>query len=631
MNQAEHQETNGQAAAVAKRFADGLVIFDGAMGTEIYRHDVFTNCCYDDLNRTRPKLIQEIHRSYAAAGADVLTTNTFGANRSNLEKYGLREKIAEINTVGARLAREVADEVQRERGDGERVFVAGSIGPLLDGGDAHRSEDETVALLAEQAEFLISGGVDFLFFETLPSRDAMLSAARAMKRFGGFPFVLSVAMTHEGENALGETIDRLFAPLPDDLPQPFALGLNCGLGPDGMLAPIQAARKVTALPLIVQPNAGLPKEFEGRQLYYCSPEYITTYAMRYAQLGVAGIGGCCGTTPAHIAEIVQSVKPLARARSMRSVELTAPTQAALRTESDFASRTRWAHKLANHEWVTSVELVPPRGFDLTGTLEKTKRLAEAGVDAVNLPDGPRASSRIASLAVAERILHTTGPEPILHFCCRDKNLIGMQAELFACALYGVRNILFITGDPPKVGKYPNTKAVFDTDSIGICGVQKRLNGGIDLGGEVIQPATDAVIGVGLDPTSLDGKRERERFFRKVEAGASFAITQSVFDAETFLRFFDLLGDPPIPIIAGVWPLVDMRNANFMQNEVPGVVVPDEIMRRMEAASTGTSEGMLAVGIEIARETIDRIRDRVAGVQVNAPGGNIDIPLAVLKQ
>jgi homocysteine S-methyltransferase len=593
-----------------------VLVFDGAMGTEIYRHHVFTNRSFDELCLSDPKLIAGIHEQYCDAGADVLTTNTFGANRLALAKYGLAEKTAQINVAGARLARQVADRA------GRPVFVAGSIGPLP---QQPQHEDALADMIVGQAGALLEGGADFIIFETLPTRAALERAAAVMRQLPETPFVLSAAIVGQCESASGEPIQRMLAPLPQELPAPIAWGMNCGSGPDGLLSAVEAAVAVCSGPLIVQPNAGMPKEVENRRIYFCSPEYLTTYARRYVELGASAVGGCCGTTPDHIREIARAVKPLSRAR----IRPAAPAEAAaLQEPAPFAGKSRLAGRLARRQWVATVELVPPRGYDLSSTVAKSKALQDRGVDAINIPDGPRASSRISPLVTAQRLQQEAGIEAVLHFCCRDRNLIGMQADLLACAACQIHNLLFITGDPPKLGDYPNATGVFDTDSIGMVAVQRRLNCGIDLGGQPIQPPTFAVIGVGLDPTALDRQRELDRFRQKVEAGAEFAITQPVFDPEALLRFLDEVDRYGLPILAGIWPLISYRNASFMRNEVPGVVVPDAVMERM--ASVESREDQLALGIEIARESVARIRSRVAGIQVSAPLGKIEIAAAVIE-
>ena len=604
--------------AFRRALDDAVLVFDGAMGTEIYRHHVFTNRCFDELCLSDPTLIRQIHQEYCDAGADVLTTNTFGANRAGLGQFGWGEKCGQINRAGAELARQVAGAADRE------VFVAGSIGPLPSQPQYADSIDE---MIRQQAEALMEGGADFVIFETQPTRAALENAARAMNALPEVQFVLSPAVVDNAESASGEPLERMMAPLPEDFREPVAWGLNCGTGPDGLLGAVERAARLTPLPLIVQPNAGQAKEFGYRRIYLCSPEYLTSYAKRYVSLGASAVGGCCGATPEHISRIAQAVKPLSKARAAPVV--TEPRRPVEQKEpAPFASRSRLAQRITQGNWVTTVELLPPRGYDLGPTIEKSKTLKEHGVDAVNIPDGPRASSRISSLITCLKIKQEAGIEPILHFCSRDRNLIGMQADLLACAACDVRNILFVTGDPPKLGDYPNATGVFDADSIGMVAVQRRLNCGIDLGGQAINPQTFAVIGVGLDPTALDQENEVDRFRRKAHAGAEFAITQPVFDADALLRFLDRVQDCGIPIIAGIWPLASYRNASFLQNEVPGVEIPDSTLQRM--ASVESREDQLKMGVEIARESVGRVRDRVVGIQVSAPFGKIATALAVIE-
>ncbi len=608
--------------STSKTFQDalreGVLVFDGAMGTEIYRHHVFTNRCYDELCLSDPKLIRQIHGEYADAGADVLTTNTFGANRIALGRFGLADQTAEINRSGAAIAKEVAE------ASGRTMFVAGSVGPLP---SQPQYADQWDGMIAEQVDALLAGGADFILFETQPNRDSVGRCAAAMALKPDVPFVVSFALTNEGETVSGESLERMLSPLPEGSPEPVAWGMNCGTGPTGLLAALERAVHLTKQPLIVQPNAGIPKEVDNRRIYLCSPEYLTTYAMRFVSLGARAVGGCCGTGPEHIREIALAVKPLSKARVAPVIQ-EAAAEVEAQTPTPLAGRSRFAWRLANKKWVTSVELVPPRGYDLSSTVEKSRTLYRHGVDAINIPDGPRASSRISPLITAEHIQREAGIEAVLHFCSRDRNLIGMQADLLACAACGVRNILFITGDPPKLGNYPQATGVFDTDSIGMVAVQSRLNTGIDLGGQGIHPKTEALIGVGLDPTAVDRARELDRFRQKVDAGAEFAITQPVFDPEALLRFLDEVEKYEIPIMAGIWPLASLRNAQFMQNEVPGVEIPDSVMARMEAA--GSREEQLQAGIEIAWQSVRQVHDRIAGIQVSAPFGNVQTALAVIE-
>jgi methionine synthase I (cobalamin-dependent)/5,10-methylenetetrahydrofolate reductase len=595
-----------------------VLVFDGAMGTEIYRRHVFLNRCYEELNLSEPDLIRAIHRDYCAAGADVLTTNTFGANRLSLRRFGLAEKTVAINQAGVQIAREVAQACRRE------VLVAGSVGPLPRDPFSTESPEE---VLIEQVASLAESGVDFVLFETQHARQSLERCARVMANFPDLAFVLSLAVEESGETAAGELLEQLVGNWPEHLRLPSAWGLNCGSGPSGVLAVLEKLLRLTDLPLIVQPNAGVPKQVDYRMIYLCSPEYFTEYGKRYLALGVRGVGGCCGITPEHIRELSQAVKALARAARGTTVLVQPVGEVQPKEPVPLEKRSGLGWRLACGKWVTSVELVPPRGWDLGPIIEKSRRLYAAGVTAVNIPDGPRASARISPLVTAAQIQQTVGIEAILHFCCRDRNLIGMQADLLGCAALGVKNILFVTGDPPKLGNYPHASAVFDTDSIGMVALQRRLNCGIDLGGQPIDPPTQAVIGVGVDPTAVDRRRELDRFRRKIDAGAEFAITQPVFHPEAFLRFLDELDPCPIPIIAGIWPLASLKNALFLKNEVPGVEIPDWVLEQLSAEPT--REGQLAIGIKIARQSLEKIADRLAGVQVSAPFGRIEIALAVL--
>ncbi len=623
---------------MVKSFKEALsastLVFDGATGTEIYRRHVFTNQCYDELNLRNPKMITEIARSYAAVGVDVLTTNTYGANRFALERYGAEKQAEAINQAGVELSRTVAEEFSTSE---KKIYVAGSVGYPSEEILTKRSRQEIIDAFSAQVHSLAVAKVDFIIFESQPSREiAEIMSEVIAKVDPSLPFVISYGINrsyfqdHSNLEKRAQLFTQLFKPFAPSLPHPLAWGLNCILGPNEMLQAVQEVIKTLSLPLIVQPNAGAPQSFEGRQLYYSSPEYLATYAMRYADLGVAGIGGCCGTTPEEMAEVVKMVKPTSNSRRSQIVLLDKQQNVVEQPETPIETRSALAKKLVNKEWVQTVEAIPPCGYDMTTFVEKARVLKDAGIDAVNLPDGPRASARIASIVAAETVLTQAGIEPVLHVCCRDRNLIGLQADLIGCAALKVRNILFITGDPPKLGNYPNATGVFDCDSIGLCALQHRLNTGVDLAGQSIGAPTEAFFGCGFDPSALNRQRELDRLRMKIDAGALFAVTQPVFDPDVLLRFIDDFGDLPIPVIAGVWPFISYRNALFMRKEVPGVVVPEEIMERMEKASTISKDAQLAEGIEIARESLARLRSSIQGVQVSAPLGRIDVSLKVLE-
>ena len=597
-----------------ERLSFKTVIFDGAMGTELYKRNFFVNVSYENLCLSAPKVVQEIHTAYKNAGAEVLTTNSYGANFANLSKFGLGDKVKEINAASVNLARKVA---------GDALMVAGSVGPV-----DIENDTEAVAMLVEQTGVLLEAEADFIIFETLSNLNDVKRVLRAVAEVGEFPYVLSCVFNVDGDLKDGTAAENLFALLKEAEYLPTAFGMNCGLGPDEMLLAFEKVVKISPYPVIVQPNAGLPKNVGGRTIAMCSPEYFTTYAMRYMSLGAKGIGGCCGTNPDDIADMSRSLNPLARAQSNKTVlDVKVENQGVDAVE--FAERSSFACKLAEGKWICNIEIVPPQGYQLNNTIEKAVQCREAGFDAINIPDGPRASSRISAIAAACMIQREAGIETILHQCCRDKNLIGMQSDLLGCAALGINNILFITGDPPKLGDYPFASGVFDIDSIGIIKIQNRLNHGLDLIGKPIPAPTAAVIGAGADPNAIDMAREIRRTREKIEAGAEYIVTQPVFDADALLRFIENVPElQKIPVIVGIWPLASLRNAEFMKNEVPGVTVPDHVIKRMSAVST--KEEQLDVGIAIAKESIEKIRHAVAGVQISAPFGKVEIAIRVIS-
>lgn len=600
-----------------------VLVFDGAMGTEIYRRNFFVNTSYENLCVSNPKVIGEIHRSYLEAGAEVLTANSYGANFNKLAKFGLAERLEEINRAAVRLAKEAAD---------GKALVAASVGPI---GDIPKGmtcpKDKAVGIIAGQIRALASGEPDFILFETLRSlSDVEVSLAALEIAAPDMPFMVSVQVDREAQTQSGDDVAAILACLSASALQPSAFGINCGSGPEAMLSAYEKFAHDCPYPVVVQPNAGAPKNVDNRMIYMSSPEYFTTYAMRYISLGARGIGGCCGTTPDHIRDMARSINPMAKIERAAKVQVTAP-EIPLKEPVPTAEKSRLAGKLAAREWVYTVEIVPPQGYLLAQTVEKSRLCAAAGFDAANIPDGPRASSRVSPLVTACKIQEGAGIETILHFCCRDKNLIGMQADLLGCAAMDINNILFITGDPPKLGDYPFASGVFDMDSIGMVRVQSRLNRGVDLAGKPIDAPTKAFIAVGADPNAIDMEREIRRSREKIEAGAEAFITQPVFDVEPLLRFIDAipeLRDGTVPLIAGIWPLASYRNAEFMRNEVPGVVVPDSVMERM--AAPATKEEQRQVGIAIAREAIASIRGKVAGAQISAPFGNVNTAIAVME-
>ena len=600
-----------------------VLIGDGAMGTMLYQQGVFLNRCFDELNLTDANLVKKVHSRYIEAGVDFIETNTFGANRLKLSKSGLATEVEQINRAGVRLAQEAAN---------GSVLVAGSMGPLgVDlVGHGPITAEEARGVFEEQAKALVEAGVDLLILETFSDTQELLLAVQAAAGLGDVPIVAQMTVGENHETIYGQRIDQAIAKIAQE-PAVAAVGLNCSVGPSGMLSSLELVRRVTDKPISVQPNAGMPRRVEGRQLYMCTPEYMAEYAKRFFEMGARIIGGCCGTTPEHIKEIVRAVRSISKAASQNATPVvTEVRQAAkpvLRDLQPLAARSRFGAKLAAGEPVTMVEITPPRGVDVTAVVDKARQCAAAGVDAINIPDGPRASSRLSPLVTAVRIQERAGIEAILHFCCRDRNLIGMQSDILGASAIGVRNLLIITGDPPKLGEYPNATGVFDMDSIALTTVVRNLNRGVDIGGGAIDPSTSLVVGVGANPVAADLGREIERFRQKVVAGAEFAITQPVFEPECLFRFIDAAGGAQIPIIAGIWPFTSFKNAEFMANEVPGVVVPKVLLDRMSKATT--KEHGRALGIEIAQELVAKVKDAVAVFAVSAPFGNVGTALAVL--
>lgn len=591
-----------------KLLADRIVVFDGATGTRLYDMGVFLNRCFDELNLSAPSLVEEVHRAYVAVGVDVIETNTFGANRPKLEKHGLGDQVAAVNRAGAEIARRIA---------GEGVFVAGAIGPLGMRIEpwGPTSVDEAAAVFAEQARALVDGGVDLFSVETFYDLAEVEAAVAGIRRVSDLPIVAQLTLEDDG-NSLEGVAPEVFGPRLAAL-DVDVVGVNCSVGPAAMLEAIERLAAVVVKPLAAQPNAGKPRNVDNRNLYLCSPEYMATYAGRFIQAGARVVGGCCGTTPEHLKAILRSVRALQPARRA-TVAVAAPATVSQAQPVPVASRSRLAAAVSEGKIVVSVEMLPPRGLDLSKNLAGARLLADAGIDAINIPDGPRASARMSPMAMAVTIEREVGIETIIHYCCRDRNLLGMQSDLIGGHALGLRNVLLITGDPPKLGDYPDATAVFDVDSIGLSNMVHRLNHGIDVGGNPIGEPTGFYFGVGVNPGSPDLDREIARYEWKAQAGAHYAITQPVFDTEQLLRFIERVKHVRIPLIAGVWPLASFRNAEFMNNEVPGVHVPDAILERMRR--TDTKDAARAEGVAIAREAILEILPWVQGFQISAPFG-----------
>ena len=619
-------------ALLAKLLApDRVVMFDGAMGTMLYSRGVFINQCYDELNVRAPDLVRDVHREYAKAGADVVETNSFGANRLKLAAYGLEERVGEINRAAARLAREAV---------GDDHLVAGAVGPLGVRIEPYgpTSVDEARAIFREQMQALKEGGADLFIIETFGDLSEVEQAIRAAREVDAeMPVIAQMTVGAEGRTPYGATPEDVARAL--DRWGADIIGLNCSVGPQAILESVEKMAQVTRRKLSAQPNAGMPRDVGGRSMYMASPEYMASYARHLIQAGAKVVGGCCGTTPEHVRAMVNGVRPLAPRHASASETVAPNTKVGNGGKPDadpgvepvpFAERSRFARKIAGGEFVTSVEIVPPRGVDSSKLITDAASLKRAGVDAINVPDGPRAQSRMGALLTSLLIEQQVGIETVTHYCCRDRNLLGMLSDLLGASAMGLRNLLIITGDPPKMGPYPDATAVFDVDAIGLTNLVSRLNRGLDPGGHSIGTPTRFAIGVGVNPAAIDLPHEIRRFEWKVDAGAEYAITQPVFDPAQLESFLGRIAHVRIPIIAGIWPLVSVRNAEFLANEVPGVTVPDSVIARMRKANEKSKEHAVAEGIAIARESLERVRPLVQGVQVSAPFGKVELALEVFR-
>jgi len=608
----------------AEIFPNRPLLADGAMGTVLYARGIFINRCYEELNLSDPGLILSVHEEYLQAGAEILETNTFGANPIRLARYGLADKATEINAAGVRLARQAVENLSDRQG-GE-AWVAGSVGPL-----GVRLEplgktglDEARAAFAQQIRVLVQGGVDLLIIETMPAlNEARQALAAAHEVAPELPVLVMVTVDDEDTCLDGASPEQAAALLTEW--GASAVGVNCSTGPTTVLTAIEAMRPATMLPLAAMPNAGMPREVEGRNIYLCSPEYMASFARKAIAAGAQIVGGCCGTTPNHIRAMRSAIRAMdEQAQFIGSGAVPVPNPET--PPAPLAERSRIGSLLAEGKFVTLAEVVPPKGIDCSREIEGAKLLAQLGVHAVNVYDSPHASARMSAQSLCIQIQQHTGIETILHYTCRDRNILSIQSDLLGASSIGLHNILCMTGDPHKLGNYPDATTVFDVDSIGLVNMVQRLNHGLDIGANSIGASTNFTVGVAANPGAPDIDSELKRFAYKVEAGAEYAITQPVFDLRLLENFLARIKDHRIPVIAGIWPLTSLRNAEFMKNDLR-VSMPEEIMLRM--AQADTPEAAREEGIKIAREMLEAVRPYVQGVQVSAPFGLYSVAAEVV--
>jgi len=601
-----------------ERLQDGVVVGDGAMGTMLYARGVFVNRCFYELNLSNPALVRSVHEEYLDAGADIIETNTFGAHRFKLGPHGFDQQVRKINREGARVAREAAQ---------GRGLVAGSIGPLGKPMEplGNVSFDEAVAAYREQAEGLAEGGVDLFAIETIPALDQARAAVTAIRAVSALPITVSMTFTEEGTTFYGDKPEDVVRTLEDwDV---TVVGANCSQGPQPMLETVQRMASVAKrLKLSAMPNAGAPAMVDGRYVYLCTPEYMASYARRFIAAGASVVGGCCGTTPAHIRNLVRSVRMVQPAREVVTVVPPAAARETLppipREEKSPLARNM------GKKFVVSVELDPPKGADPGRIIDRAQYCKENEIDAVNVADGPRASARMSAQSLCVLMQTKVGVDTILHYTCRDRNLLGIQSDLLGAYALGLRNILAITGDPPKLGDYPDATAVYDVDSIGLIRIMDHLNHGRDLAGNAIGPPLGIHIGCGADPSKPDLEKEVRRLEEKIKAGAEYVMTQPVYDPKTVETFLGMIRHLHVPVLIGILPLYSHKNAEFLHNEVPGMTIPEDIRERMRKAGSG--EDAQAEGVRIAQEALLAVRDLVQGAYVMPPFNKVDLAVRVIE-
>ena len=611
-----------------KLFGGRTVLCDGAMGTALYSRGVFINRCYDELNLSQPDLVRAVHEEYLQAGAEIIETNTFGANAYRLERPGLKDRVADINQAGVRLARQAVQQLSEKQAG--VAWVAGSVGPL----GVHLEPlgktglDEARAAFAEQIRALAAGGpgvgADLLIIETMTAlNEAEQAVLAARAEAPELPVIVLVTVDEDANCLDGSSPEAAAARIASWGVD--GLGCNCSVGPATVLTAVERMAAATQIPIVAMPNAGMPRSVDGRNIYLCSPEYMASFARKFVKAGAQLIGGCCGTTPQHIRAMKSALRAVdaqtAAPRKAPRAEIVTETPPAILGE-----RSRLGRRVNDKQFVTMVEIVPPKGIDCSKEIDGAALLHRLGVDAINVPDSPRASARMSAQSLCVQIQQHVGIETILHYTCRDRNVLSIQSDLLGASSIGLKNILCLTGDPPKLGNYPNATAVFDVDAIGLVNVVHNLNYGLDIGSNSIGGSTGFTIAVAANPGVQDMDQEVRRFAFKVEAGAEFAITQPVFDLRVLEEFLRRIEEFRVPVIAGIWPLTSLRNAEFMKNDLR-VSMPDAIMARMAAVTN--PEAARAEGVKIAQEMLAEARPMVQGVQVSAPFGRYGVAADVL--
>jgi len=608
-----------------ERLARGPIVADGAMGTLLYARGIGFDQSFDELNLSKPTLVESVHRDYLAAGAEMIETNTFGANAMRLAAHGLDDKVRLIARQGVKVARAARDIV------GVNAFVAGSIGPL---GKPLEPFGQVTAAEAENcyratAEGLLEGGCDCVVLETFQDLNEILAALRAVRRVTlDLPVIAQMTFGNDGKTFYGQTPREAVQRLKEAGAN--VVGLNCGVGPQPTLEVLEEMiAAADGTPVSAMPNAGLPQYVEGRFLYLASPEYFAEFAARAVALGVRLVGGCCGTTPAHtraMRERLASHLPAEKLAPGAEVQVLERPPAPV--EPPEAQQEPTLLRKLREKFVVSVEVDPPRGINTRKVMEGARLIVQRGVDCINIADSPLARIRMSAMSLATQIhQHFPRVEIILHYTTRDRNLMGLQSDLLGAHALNIRNILCLKGDPPALGDYPNATAVFDTDAVGLMRMCHRMNAGTDLAGTSIGGVTRFAIGCGVNPTAEDIDAEFEYVRRKLDAGPHFVMTQPVYELACWERFVERLqGLTRIPILIGILPLQSFRHADFLHNEVPGIHVPEWIRARMHEAG---NEGQ-RVGVDLARELLAQCKSSANGVYLMPSFGRYENCLDVLE-
>jgi len=611
--------------AFSERLGEGPLLCDGAMGTVLYARGVALDACFDVLNLNNPRLVQGVHADYIAAGADCIETNTFGANRFKLAVHGLENQTREVNRRGVRLARDVRESAGRD------VWVLGSIGPLGKYLEplGTLTADEAREAFREQAEALLEGGADAFVVETFSDLAEIRLAIEAIRSVTDLPIVAQMAFTDEAVTFMGRAPAEVARDLRGLGVQ--AIGANCSVGSSTLYDVLERmAPAAGGLPLAIQPNAGLPSRIGERLIYLSSPAYMGEFAGRMVEAGARLVGGCCGTTPQHTAamrEMLDRLTPGARRRETRAVtaRVARPAPVEMPGVAPAPAPTLLQRRLDAGDFVVTVELDPPRGHTVDKLVQGAKLLKEKGVEIVDINDGSLGRVRMSVLATALLVRDGTGLDVNMHFTCRDRNLMGIQGDLLGAHALDIRNILAMTGDPPRAGDYANATAVFDVDGVGLIEILRRMNDGVDATGTSIGEQTFFCVGAALNPAADDVEREIDRMHRKIEAGARWLQTQPVYDLEQLERFLARAGGSPVPVLVGILPLHSSRHAEFLHNEVPGITIPDGVRARMRQAG----ESALRAGIEMAQELVNDVRARYAGAYLMPSFGRFEVVAEVL--